>query len=150
MLVVIGIIGVLAGVGINLFKKQGESAKDRVTETNLQSIFKSVQTNIALGSETVDSDLDETLKIKGKLSTDCWNVGSIQGSGSVTSGTIGAEATAWCVGFVTTACNKTTTGSLTEADVKGLRTGCIDYQGTITLESTTNEDGLCNTSGICS
>ena len=120
-----GIIGILAGIGIPLYAAQQKTAKEGVIVNNALSVSNMVNQLLALKGEGItSSELDKQIQVKGrKLPEDCYTFKPT---------TIKSSA-AWAISIIAA-------GTICPMDAK--YDSCVDSTGKITAETTT-ASGAC-------
>ena len=123
-----GIIGILAGIGIPLYQAQSTKATNAVIKSNLRSVGGIIDTTKALQQTLYLTDLAGNLKVKGKILTiQCFS-GNNGGATMVAGSTgIAHNATAWCIRIADdTGCNL---GVNTSTPLDTTLDGCTDHLG---------------------
>ena len=142
---VVGIIGILAAIGIPLYQKQSNNALAAVQKNNAYSVQKFIDNSKALGVDVTSAQLNEEIKIKGKLlPAACFTINATNGGGgtpppATTISSSSSVTTAWAVDI------KNATGC-TQLDPK--YNVCIDSTGDITDVTTAASGGDCKGNAI--
>ena len=132
---VVGIIGVLAAIGIPLYKAQQTSAEDAVVRNNGLTLSKMVN-QLVLVKATIDvSDFNNQIQVKGKkLPQACFTILSNNGTNTQI-----ANGNTWSIYFKNS-------GSCTE--LSNTYNGCIDSTGKITRDATTAQALTCKVTAV--
>ncbi|MGI9549081.1 MAG: type II secretion system protein [Bdellovibrionales bacterium] len=138
---VVGIIGILAAVGIPLYRAQQDTALAAVQKNNAYSVQKFIDNLRALGKDVTAAKLGDQIKVKGKLlPNDCFTINAKQAAGSsgVPATTIDSSSTVtelWAVDikYKTTSCE----------ELEAKYNVCIDSAGNIKDASSPAANGIC-------